>query len=271
MACDGDDLFLCLGRAGKRRYCVSWCTMMIELVKYPVFLCRPPPTVHERRHLAHVMLVSLAAVGDPRAQAMYDKLRGSYNSFRPSASRPVPPLEEWHGVDVFCDDLYCRAVDLQRVASRLQTSWASPVGSIDVCVGTKGADSEQGEKALQGHWETQSDTLSACDVAEKTIGTAVPACPTEGEAEYCMGSILVSTAPSASPVSSNNPWCHLKTGLHSDRGSNKVDSTVITPESLPRSPEVGEGSGAVEDTEDDISSIGAGNWLDVTHAELDKL
>ncbi|CAM9689325.1 unnamed protein product [Ectocarpus sp. 6 AP-2014] len=63
-------------------------------------------------HLAHMVQVALSAIGDCRSQAMYDRLRGSYNSCRPSGSRPVPPSEEWHGVDAFCDDLYCRAKDL---------------------------------------------------------------------------------------------------------------------------------------------------------------
>lgn len=49
---------------------------------------------------------------------MYDSLRSTYNSFRPSGSLPVPPLEEWHGVDVFCDDCYCRCVDCAAVANR---------------------------------------------------------------------------------------------------------------------------------------------------------
>ncbi|CAB1111404.1 unnamed protein product [Ectocarpus sp. CCAP 1310/34] len=59
-------------------------------------------------HLAHMMLVSLAAIGTPRAQAMHDRLRESYNSCCPSGSRLIPPLEEWRGLDAFCDDLYCR-------------------------------------------------------------------------------------------------------------------------------------------------------------------
>ncbi|CAM9689719.1 unnamed protein product [Ectocarpus sp. 6 AP-2014] len=217
-------------------------------------------------HLAHVMLVSLAAIGDCGGQAMYDRLRGSYDSFRPSGSLPVPPLEEWHGVEAFCNNLYCRAVEL--FASRLQASSASPVDSIEVCDGAKEKDSDKGETTHQGHRETQSDTLSACNVAETSIGT-VPACPFEGEADFCVCSILVSTAASVFSVSSNNPCCRLEAGLDSNRVRNEVDSTVIPPE--PRLPEMSEGSGSVEDTEDDTSSVGAGNWLDVTHAMLDAL
>ncbi|CAM9220666.1 unnamed protein product, partial [Ectocarpus sp. 13 AM-2016] len=79
-------------------------------------------------HLAHMMLVSLAAIGAPRAQAMHNRLRGSYNSCRPSGSRLIPPLEEWRGEDAFCDDLYCRAIDL--VAHKLKAFSAPPVNSI---------------------------------------------------------------------------------------------------------------------------------------------
>ncbi|CAM9841362.1 unnamed protein product, partial [Ectocarpus sp. 8 AP-2014] len=101
-------------------------------------------------HLAHMMLVSLAAIGDPRAQAMYDRLRGSYNSCHPSGSRLVPPLEEWHGVDAFCDDVYCRAIDL--VAHKLKAFSAPPVNSIDAPVEAEGADADRdkGEPAHQG-------------------------------------------------------------------------------------------------------------------------
>lgn len=91
---------------------MSWATeSMCYTSSLSNALCLPlPPAFHERCHLAHMMLVSLAAIGDPRAQAMYDRLRGFYNSCRPSGSRLVPPLEEWHGVGAFCDDVYCRYV-----------------------------------------------------------------------------------------------------------------------------------------------------------------
>ncbi|CAM9780616.1 unnamed protein product [Ectocarpus fasciculatus] len=145
-----------------------------------------------------------------------------------------------------------------------------PADDIDVCVKTKGTDSDkvEAETALQGHWDTHSsDTLSACNIAEKTIGTV----PVRPSGDGAMASTQGSTAPIAPPIPSNDPWCLLKTGLHSDRVSNEVDSTVVAPKSWSKLPEVSEGSGAVEDTEDDTTSIGAGNWLDVTHAMLDAL
>ncbi|CAM9696229.1 unnamed protein product [Ectocarpus fasciculatus] len=217
-------------------------------------------------HVAHVVLVSLAAIGDCRAQAMYDRLRGSYNSFRPAGSRPVPCLNEWRGVDDFCDDVYCRAQDL--ASSKLKAFSASPVESMIACVGTKGMVVEEGETALQGHWENQSSTLSACNVAEKAIGT-VPIFSTGGEAECRMGSTIVSSAPIASPSSSQNPCRLLTTGRHSDKVESKVDSVHIAPEWLSRLPGMSDGVVMAEVTEED--SIGAGDWLDVTHGMLDTL
>ncbi|CAN0386457.1 unnamed protein product [Ectocarpus sp. 13 AM-2016] len=197
---------------------------------------------------------------------MYDRLRGSYNSCRPSRSRPVPPLEEWHGVDAFCDDLYCRAKDLG--AQKLKAFWAPPSESMAACVGTRCMDSDEGETAFQGHWENQTGTLSACNIAQKIPG-GVPASSTRGESERREGSTLVSTAPIASPASSNNPCRLLTKGLSFDHVESKADSLVVAPESLSRLPDNSEGSGEVEDTEE--GSIGAGDWLDVTHAMLDAL
>ncbi|CAM9752876.1 unnamed protein product [Ectocarpus fasciculatus] len=236
---------------------MSLCLEVFE--KYPG-LCRSTVGCH----LAHLVLVSLAAIGDCRAQPMYDKLRGCYNSFRSSRSRPIPPLDEWRGVDAFCDDVICRAMDLD--GSKLKALSASLVESMESCAGTKNMVIDEGETALRGRWENQIGMISACNVAEKTLGT-VAVCPTGGEAECRMGSTMVSTAPNASPASLNIPCRLLTTGLHSDHAECKVDSLVITPESF--LPQMSEGSGVVEDAEE--GSIGAEDWLDVTHAMLDAL
>ncbi|CAM9981790.1 unnamed protein product [Ectocarpus sp. 12 AP-2014] len=199
---------------------------------------------------------------------MHDRLRGSYNSCRPSGSRLVPPLEEWRGVDAFCDDLYCRAIDL--VAHKLKAFSAPPVRSIDAPVETEGtdADRDKGETANQGKWETQSDTLSAYLVSENIMG-AVPVWPTEGGPEGCMRPTLASTERSASSVSSHYQWHRLKEELHSDGVENEADSVIIAPERLSRLPGMSDGGGVAEDMEDD--SIGAEDWLDVTYAMLDAL
>lgn len=56
------------------------------------------------------MFAALAALVDPRAVELYDRLRAAYNPFRPPGSLPVPPLEEWQGVCSFCEDFHCRCV-----------------------------------------------------------------------------------------------------------------------------------------------------------------
>ncbi|CAM9578735.1 unnamed protein product, partial [Ectocarpus sp. 4 AP-2014] len=217
-------------------------------------------------HLAHIVLVFLAAIGGSRAQAMYDKMRGSYNSFRPAGSQPVPPLKEWDGVGAFCDDSYCRAMDL--VPSKLEAFSAPPVDSIDTCVEGKGANSGKGEAVVQGGWQTQSGTLLACNLPEKVMNT-VHDWLTEGETERYLGSTQASAVPVASPVSSAYQGCGLKTVLHSDRVESKVDSVNIAPERLSRLAGMSTGGAVVEDAEED--SIGTENWLDVTHGMLDAL
>ncbi|CBN75396.1 expressed unknown protein [Ectocarpus siliculosus] len=145
------DLHAALERIGR---CVEVCE------RYPG-LCRSTVGCH----LAHIALVSLAAVGGSRAQTMYDRLRGSYNSCRPAGSRPVPPLEEWDRVDAFCDDSFCRAMDL--ASGKLKALSAPPVDSIDTCVEGKGTDSDKGETIFQEGWQTQSATLPASNIPEK--------------------------------------------------------------------------------------------------------
>ncbi|CAM9597989.1 unnamed protein product [Ectocarpus sp. 13 AM-2016] len=203
-------------------------------------------------HKAHMMLVCLAAIGDSSARAMYDRLRGSYNSFRPSVSRPVPPLEEWQGLGAFCDDFYCRAME-GLVASDLMKAFSAPsVGGFDVCVETKG---------------TESDQLSTCDNPEKIIGTILVR-PSE-DAGGSGPTLASTTIPVARPASSHHAWCHLKTEFHSGRIEKSVAHMTMADESLPRLPQLSEGGGLLEDNED--RSIFAEDWLDVTHAMLDTV
>ncbi|CAM9421108.1 unnamed protein product [Ectocarpus sp. 12 AP-2014] len=246
------DLHAALDRTGR---CVEVCE------RYPG-LCRSTVGCH----LAHIALVSLAAVGGSRAQAVYDRLRGSYNSFRPAGSRPVPPLEEWDGVDTFCDDSFCRAMGL--VSGKLKAFSALSVDSIDTCVEGKSTDSDKGETIVEGVWQIQSDTLPACNIPVKTINT-VSDWPTEGESECCIGSNQASAAPIAFSVSSAHPRCGLKMDLPSDRVESRVDSVDIAPERLSRLPGMSDAGGVVADAEED--SIGAENWLEVTHGMLDAL
>ncbi|CAM9431690.1 unnamed protein product [Ectocarpus sp. 12 AP-2014] len=213
-------------------------------------------------------LVSLAAICGSRAQAVYERLRGAYNLFRPSGSRPVPLLEEWDRVGAFCDDSHCRAMDL--VDSKLEAFSAPPVDSIDTYMETKGTDNDKGETVVQGSWQTLSTTSSESNIPDKTIYT-VPDWPTEGESECCIGFTQASAASIASftTVSPAYTRCGMKTVDHSDRFESKVDSLGIAPERLPKLPEMSDGGGVVGDKEED--DIGPGTWSDVTHGMLDEL
>lgn len=76
-------------------------------------LLRPVFWLFDRRcHMSHMLLATLAAIGDSRARSMYDRLRETYNSCRTPHSVDVPPLDEWPGMEAICDDLHCRCVSL---------------------------------------------------------------------------------------------------------------------------------------------------------------
>lgn len=60
--------------------------------------------------MAHGILAALAAIDDSRARGLYNRLQEVYNSSRPPASLPAPPLEESQRVYGFCDDVHSRCV-----------------------------------------------------------------------------------------------------------------------------------------------------------------
>lgn len=75
--------------------------------------CAPVPSPNllcARDTIAHSLLAALVALGDTRADDLYNRLRAAYNPFRPHGSLPVPPLEEWQGVASICEDFHCRYV-----------------------------------------------------------------------------------------------------------------------------------------------------------------
>ncbi|CAN0100861.1 unnamed protein product, partial [Ectocarpus sp. 12 AP-2014] len=220
-------------------------------------------------HKAHMVLVWLAAIDDSRARAMYDRLRGSYNPFRRAGSRPVPLLEEWHGVATFCDDSYCRAIE-NIITSEPFTAMAAPsVDAIDVCDGAKGTDNCKGEAAQVGRWQAKGEKLSVCNIPPKVTDTACDL-PTESGAERGSGLSVVSKSPIATPVSSQSACTQSKAGLIPNGVDNGTAIVAMAPESFPRSSEVREGqSDLTNDTEDDGPA--AEDWLDVTYAMLRAL
>ncbi|CAM9448382.1 unnamed protein product [Ectocarpus sp. 4 AP-2014] len=219
-------------------------------------------------HNAHIVLVCLAAISDPRARAMYDSLRGTYNSFRPAGSLPVPPLEEWHGVDVFCDDCYCRAIE-HLVASEHITAFSAPsVDTINVGDGTIGTDNDHADEILPGHGRSQPASPSACNIPQMVIDR-VSDWRTESGAERRRGSSVGSTSPTARQECSNYPCYQSEGGLHSNRVETSFSSVVMAPEPFSGMKEISEDGGWMENREDD--GVGAEDWLDVTHAMLGAL
>ncbi|CAM9112194.1 unnamed protein product [Ectocarpus sp. 13 AM-2016] len=217
-------------------------------------------------HNAHIVLVCLAAISDPKARGMYDSLRGTYNSFRPAGSLPVPPLEEWNGVDVFCDDCYCRAVE-HLVASEHITAFSAPsVDTIDVGDGTNGTDNDRADKTLPGHGQSQPTRLSACSIPQMVVDT-VSDWPTTSGAEYRRGSSVGSTSLTARPVCSNSPCYQSEGGLH--RVENSFSRVAMAPKPFSAIRELSQDGGWMEDSEDD--DVGTEDWLDVTHAMLGAL
>ncbi|CAM9586204.1 unnamed protein product [Ectocarpus sp. 12 AP-2014] len=218
-------------------------------------------------HKAHIVLSCLAAIDDPRARTMYEGLRASYNSFRPAGSSPVPPLEEWHGVDAFCDNLYCRASDGLTASETMKAFSGPSIDGINVGDVKESKGSDKGEAGLLGHGHAQRELLSACNIPHDIIDSGSDWAKENGTA-CCKGSRVASTT-SDPPMCSHSPRCQSEAGLHSQRVGQRIAWVTLPPGSLSTSPALNEFSGVMEDTEDD--SIGTEKWLDVTHAMLDAL
>ncbi|CAN0122963.1 unnamed protein product [Ectocarpus sp. 6 AP-2014] len=218
-------------------------------------------------HKAHIVLSCLAAIDDPRARTMYEGLRASYNSFRPAGSSPVPPLEEWHGVDAFCDNLYCRASDGLTASVDMKAFSGPSTDGINVGDGKEGKDSGRGEADLLGHGHAKRKLLSARNISHDIIDSGSDRA-TANDTACCKGSRVPSTT-SIPPVCSHSPCCQSEAGLHSKLVGHRIARVTLAPGYLSRSPAWHEVSGMMGDTEDD--SIGTEKWLDVTHAMLDAL
>ncbi|CAM9899503.1 unnamed protein product [Ectocarpus fasciculatus] len=219
-------------------------------------------------HKAHFVLVCLAAIKDSRARAMYERLRRSYNSFRPADALPVPPFEEWHGVGTFCDYFYCRAIE-GLVASEHMKDFSGSQEDIIIDIGdrTNGTDGDKDEATLLGDVNIQRERRSTCYAPQSIIDTDSDG-PSEGGADGGTGSSVASTPP-ASPVFFHYPSRLSEARVHSDRFKNSGRSVVIAPDSSSRWFKMGDGGEMVDDAEDEC--IGTGNWLDVTHAMLEAL
>ncbi|CAM9741758.1 unnamed protein product [Ectocarpus sp. 6 AP-2014] len=215
-------------------------------------------------HMAHVLLICLAAAGDSSDRAMYAKIRVILNSVRPPGSQPVPPFVEWRGVGAFCDEICCRSFEVLVPSGDMGPFLEPPVDDIDADFGTTATGSGIDEGAPHGYGYTQREILTAVDsIPGKIIGTA-PVWPTDSGAESDIGPPLAPTAQPTSPISSNHAFGQSEAGLYSVG----VARGVTTPEpSLLGLLESSERDGKPEETgEDDIVEE---DWLDAAHAISD--
>ncbi|CAM9342421.1 unnamed protein product [Ectocarpus sp. 12 AP-2014] len=216
-------------------------------------------------HMAHVLLICLAAAGDSSDRAMYDRLRVVSNSFRSPGSQPVPPFVEWRGVGAFCNEIFCRSIE-GLVPGRDTTPFLEPhADDIDACVGTTATGSGIDEDALQSHGHAQHEILPAFNgIPGKIIGTA-PVWPTDSGAESDIGLVLAPTTPPTSwPTSSSHAVG--QSGARLDSVGVAMGVTIPEP-SLLGFPENGERDGKPHETGED--GIVEEDWLDAAHAISD--
>ncbi|CAM9702943.1 unnamed protein product, partial [Ectocarpus fasciculatus] len=83
---------------GKLRHCVE------VFERYPG-VCR---CMRQWSHVADGVLAALAAIDDPRARGLYNRLLEVYTPSRPPASLPPPPSEESQRASGFCDHVHSR-------------------------------------------------------------------------------------------------------------------------------------------------------------------
>ncbi|CAM9748965.1 unnamed protein product [Scytosiphon promiscuus] len=61
-------------------------------------------------HTVHQVLSVAAAMVTPRARELFERLRIAHNLVQEPGSLLVPPLDDWQGVSMLCDNRICRAV-----------------------------------------------------------------------------------------------------------------------------------------------------------------
>ncbi|CAM9395731.1 unnamed protein product [Ectocarpus sp. 12 AP-2014] len=237
-------------------------------------------------HLVHAALAALAAMDDCRARGLYNRLREAYNPFRPPASLPAPPLEEWQGLSAFCDHFQCRLVEGVLASERLSAFTTPP-------------DCSRNDAGFQQAHLKEEDVPVVDDEhpigivwggvpPEEATGSIMDALCSNGDKPMASTSSwewnhehALQTSPTArsSPSSSHVHRCESsKGGIHgTDLFSNEVErccedgfSGVMAqfPDVGFTSQELREVDGTTQETMDD--EIAVADWLD-THAMLDEL
>ncbi|CAM9592766.1 unnamed protein product [Ectocarpus sp. 8 AP-2014] len=238
-------------------------------------------------HLVHATLAALAAIDDCRARGLYNRLREAYNPFRPPASLPAPPLEEWQGLSAFCDHFQCRLV-AGVIASERLSAFTTPPDCSRNDASFQQAHLKKEDVPVVDE-EHHSGIVWAGVTPEEATSSIMDAPCSSGDKPMSSTSSWEwnhERAPQASPTARSSPSSsHVhrressKGGIHgTDLFSNDVErcgeyvfSGVVAqyPDVGLTSPELREVDGTTQETVDD--AIAVADWLDATHAMLDEI
>lgn len=64
--------------------------------------------------MGHIMIQLAANMDEPRAGGLYQRLRCAFNVTRPPGTLPFPPLEDWNGINAYCNNIPCTCVQAAR-------------------------------------------------------------------------------------------------------------------------------------------------------------
>ncbi|CAM9576285.1 unnamed protein product [Ectocarpus fasciculatus] len=234
-------------------------------------------------HFAHSALGALAAIDDPRARGLYNRLRDIYNPSRPPTSLPAPPLEEWRGISAFCDYFQCR-IHEGLIASQAMSVFSTPPHSTSNCTGSH-PECEQGDsQVVHEEYHTSSIGSVGATPENATGSTIVAPCSTGDKPKASTSSWELNQAstpqtgpPDGPSLSASHLHCEFARGGASDTDAYSgavvgcgggVDSGLVgrVPGMSVTSPLLGDVDGASEMGDD---TIAAADWLDVTHGMLD--
>ncbi|CAM9167151.1 unnamed protein product [Ectocarpus fasciculatus] len=225
-------------------------------------------------HLAHTGLAALAAIDDPKARGLYNRLRDVYNPSRPPASLPAPPFEEWRGISAVCDDFQCRLTQ-GIIASQALGVFSTPPHCTSNCAGVRRAYTK--EEKLTGKGVILEEVTST--IIDAPCSTTDTPMASNRSWEMTQEPAPQISRPSRSSSSTSN--VHRELGRRGASDTDIISGVVegcgvgvssgsVAPLPVPdmslRSSELREVGGTTQETEDD--EIAAADWLDVTHAML---
>ncbi|CAN0168140.1 unnamed protein product [Scytosiphon promiscuus] len=223
-------------------------------------------------HMAHIFLTTLAAIGDFGARDTYNRLRRVYNSCRLSKSVPIPPLDEWEGMEAVCGDLQCMAVGTLVKSDHMKAFTALSVDSGNCGVSLTQADRdphglmktesfpanfahEESASLVPGSSRNSWAKPNAAGIfEERTNPAGATSCGSKNVAHFCQ----------ASPFCSDGHSCArfaLECGV--------AGVSIRNPASIPRPAGICGCHRHVAESEDD--EVGAADWLEASYAMRDEV